>query len=149
MLIYLKRPTVEASILLPIYDFINANKLFCSLLVSTMPEKSSDESPFAAFLSLTSYLLQHAYRSPRVSQYCELALLSVRILAEDPLLCKQICSVDNKRSVRLCRQRPPHLPLIQGDRVLTTVILDIMIDAITHNLRRTLDVNLYRYVISP
>ena len=108
-----------------------------------MPEKRSEESPFSCFLSLSSYLLQHSYRAPRVAQYSELALFCLQILVEDPVLCKHMCSDEYKRSVRLCRQRPPHLPLVNGERIPTTVIFDIMIDTINHNLRRTLDVNLY------
>jgi hypothetical protein len=50
-------------------------------------------------------------------------------------------------SVRLCRQRQPYLPLVRSDRVPATVILDIMIDGINHNLRRRLDVDFYMYVI--
>ncbi|KAK2748858.1 hypothetical protein FQN55_004000 [Onygenales sp. PD_40] len=141
-------PAPEATILLAIYDFINANKLFGFSFVSSMPEKRSEESPFAGFLSLSSYLLQHAYRSTRVALYAETNLFSLRILVEDPVLCKQICSDERKRPVRLCRQRAPYLPLVQGDRVLATVIFDIMIDTINHNLRRGLDVNLYCHTIS-
>ncbi|KAK2797147.1 hypothetical protein FQN51_008792 [Onygenales sp. PD_10] len=141
-------PAPEATILLAIYDFINANKLFGFSFVSSMPEKRSEESPFAGFLSLSSYLLQHAYRSTRVALYAETNLFSLRILVEDPVLCKQICSDERKRPVRLCRQRAPYLPLAQGDRVLATVIFDIMIDTINHNLRRGLDVNLYCHTIS-
>ncbi|OJD23685.1 hypothetical protein ACJ73_04963 [Blastomyces percursus] len=141
-------PSPEATILLAIYDFINANKLFAFSFVSFMPEKSSEESPLSSFLSLTSYLLQHAYRSPRVTLYAKTNLFSLRILVEEPLLCKQICSEEMKRSVRLCRQRAPYLPLIQGDRILATVIFDIMIDTINHNLRRELDVALYCHTIS-
>lgn len=109
-----------------------------------MPTKNSEESPFSNFLSLTSYLLQHAYRSIRVAHYAALNLFSLRILVEDPALCKQICSQDGKRRVRLCRQRQPYLPLVNGDRILATIIFDIMIDTISHNLRRRLDVDLYR-----
>lgn len=64
-------------------------------------------------------------------------------MIEDPVLCKQICSDSNKRPVRLCRQKAPFLPLVQGDRVLATAIMDILVDAINHNLRRSLDMNLY------
>lgn len=110
-----------------------------------MPEKRTEESSFASFLSLTSYLLQHAYRSARVGQYGELALFTLHIIVEDPVLCKRICSDDTKRAVRLCRQRQPYLPVVQGDRVLATVIFDIMIDTISHNLRKRLDANLYWY----
>ncbi|KAF3387329.1 hypothetical protein F1880_001577 [Penicillium rolfsii] len=140
-------PAQEAAILMAIYDFANSNKLFGYHLVHMISEKS-EESPFSSFLSLSSYLLQHAYRSPRVAHYAELSLFTLRILVEDPTLCKHICSDDGKRRVRLCRQRQPYLPIVNGDRVLTTVIFDAMIDTITHNLRRRLDVNIYSQTIA-
>ncbi|KAM5446384.1 hypothetical protein MaudCBS49596_006643 [Microsporum audouinii] len=68
------------------YDFINANKLFSHTLVTTSAEKRSEEAPFASFLSLTSYLLQHAYRSTRVALYAEANLFSLRNLVEDPVI---------------------------------------------------------------
>ena len=114
-------------------------------LINLAPEKSNEEAPFSSFMSLASYLLQHAYRSPRVAHYAEFSLFTLRILAEDPTLCKQLCSEDVKRKVRLCRQRQPYLPPVSGERVLATAIFDIVIDAMTHNLRRRLDANLYRY----
>lgn len=126
------------------YDFTNSNKLFGYHMIHQMPEKNNEESPFSSFLSLASYLLHHAYRSVRISHYAELSLFTLRILVEDPTLSKRICSEDGKRKVRICRQRQPFLPLVSGDRVLATVIFDMMIDTITHNLRRRLDVNIYR-----
>ncbi|OKL60019.1 hypothetical protein UA08_04770 [Talaromyces atroroseus] len=117
------QPASEAAVLLATYDFVNANKLFAYNLVTSIPEKRNEESPFASFLSLTSYLLQHAYRSERVATYAELNLLALRIIVEDPVL-------------------------FSGDRVLATVIFDIMIDTITHNLRRRLDANLYSHTIA-
>ncbi|KAJ5880304.1 uncharacterized protein N7473_011357 [Penicillium subrubescens] len=140
-------PAQEAAILMATYDFANSNKLFGYHLVHMIPEKN-EESPFSSFLSLSSYLLQHAYRSPRVAHYAELSLFTLRILVEDPTLCKHICTEGGKRRVRLCRQRQPYLPLVSGDRVLATVIFDAMIDTITHNLRRRLDVNIYSHTIS-
>ncbi|CAI7604830.1 unnamed protein product [Penicillium bialowiezense] len=141
-------PSQEASILLATYDFTNANKLFGYHLVHLKSENSTEESPFASFLSLTSYLLQHAYRSPRVGHYAELNLFTLRILVEDSTICKHICADDGKRKVRICRQKQPYLPLVNGDRVLATVIFDIVIDTITHNLRRRLDVNIYSHTIA-
>ncbi|RAH71586.1 ARMH3 family protein [Aspergillus aculeatinus CBS 121060] len=141
-------PAQQAAILLATYDFINANKLFGLHLISLAPEKDNEESPFASFLSLTSYLLQHAYRSPRTAHYAELNLLILRIISEDNALCKQLCSDESKRKVRLCRQKQPYLPLITGERVPTTAIFDILIDTLTHNLRRRLDVNLYSHCIA-
>ena len=126
------------------YDFMKANKLFNYNLVSSSSEKRPDETPFASFLSLTSYLLHHAYRSTRVALYAETNLFSLRVLVEDPVLCRQICADENKIRVRLCRQRAPHLPLVGGERIMATIIFDIMIDTINHNLRRSLDTYLYR-----
>jgi hypothetical protein len=48
-------PTLEAPICLPTYSFIQANKLFASILATTAA-KPKAEAPFATFLSLTSYL---------------------------------------------------------------------------------------------
>ncbi|EYE99834.1 ARMH3 family protein [Aspergillus ruber CBS 135680] len=141
-------PAQQAAIFLSTYDFTNANKLFGVHLISAAPENSNEESPFASFLSVTSYLLQHAYRSARVSHYAELNLFTLRILTEDSTLCKLLCNEDTKRTVRICRHRQPYLPLVAGDRVLATVIFDVMIDAISHNLRRRLDANLYSHTIA-
>lgn len=66
-----------------------------------------------------------------------------RLLIEDPILCKRMCSEESKVPVRLCRQRSPYLPLVRGERILATAVMDAMIDAINHNLRRRLDVGLY------
>ncbi|KAK0634441.1 hypothetical protein B0T17DRAFT_6613 [Bombardia bombarda] len=135
-------PGEQAAILLATYDFTHANKLFCSNLVTLPPEKG-EEQPFACFISLTSYMLQHAHLSQRTTLYCHLNLMVFRLLIEDTLLCKRMCSEENKATIRLCRQRSPYLPLIQGERVMATAVMDTMIDAINHNLRRRLDVELY------
>ncbi|OJI98504.1 hypothetical protein ASPVEDRAFT_123079 [Aspergillus versicolor CBS 583.65] len=141
-------PAKQAAILLATYDFTNANKLFGYHLINSAPEKDTEESPFSSFLSLTSYLLHHAYRSPRVGHYAELSLFTLRILSEDSTSCKLLCSDESKRKVRLCRQRQPYLPLVTGDRVLATAVFDILVDAISHNLRRRLDVQLYSHTIA-
>ena len=62
---------------------------------------------------------------------------------EDQVLCKSICSEENKTSVRLCRQRQPFLPLNAAHRPVAAIILDITVDAINHNLRRRLEIDLY------
>ncbi|KAI9753267.1 MAG: hypothetical protein M4579_005240 [Chaenotheca gracillima] len=136
-------PAPEASILLSTYDFANANKLFCFNLVSLPADSKHGETPFAAYLSLTSYICSHAHRSSRASLYAYLNLAVLRILIEDQVLCKQICSDESKAVVRLCRQRQPYLPLVGGDRILATVILDLLVNCINYNLRRRLDVDLY------
>lgn len=74
-------------------------------------------------------------------------LLTIRALVEDSLLGKQLCSNDHKLAVRLCRQRPPFLPVVSSLRTPTSVILDICTDTLSHNLRRRLDTELYGLVL--
>lgn len=50
---------------------------------------------------------------------------------------------DTKTSVRLCRQRQPYLPVVRGDRILLTAVLDVITDTLSHNLRKRLDTELY------
>lgn len=136
------RPGEEAAVLLGLYDFSHANKLFCFNLV-TMPADKGEEQPISSLLSLTSYLLQHAFLSNRATNYAHLSLMVFRLLIEDQVLCKRICSEESKGAVRLCRQRQPYLPIVKGERILATSVLDTMVDGINHNLRRRLDVSLY------
>lgn len=136
------RPGNESAVLLATYDFAHANKLFCFNFVS-LPAEKGQETPFSSFLSSTSYLLQHSHLSARSTLYAHLNLTILRLLIEDQVLCKRICSEESKMAVRLCRQRQPYLPLVHGDRILAANILDTMIDGINHNLRRRLDVELY------
>lgn len=139
---FAKLPGEDAAVLLGTYDFTHANKLFCFNLVS-LPAEKGEEQPIASFISLTSYLLQHAFLSGRATNYAHLSLMVLRLLIEDQVLCKRICSDESKVPVRLCRQRSPYLPVIRGDRILATSVLDTMVDGINHNLRRRLDVSLY------
>lgn len=129
--------------LLATYDFANANKLFCFNLVTFAAEKKGEPSPLSSFLSLTSYLFQHAHRSSRATLYTYLSLFVLRILVEDQILAKRLCSEEAKISVRLCRQRQPYLPMVKGERVPSSIFLDLMVDGINHNLRRRLDVDFY------
>jgi hypothetical protein len=139
---FAKLPGREAAVLLVTYDFAHANKLFCFNFV-TLPAEKGEEQAFAAYVSLTSYLLQHAHLSQRATLYTHLNLTVFRLLIEDPVLCKRICSEDSKAAVRLARQRQPYLPLVRGERVAATAVMDVMIDGINHNLRRRLDVRMY------
>jgi hypothetical protein len=154
-------------VLLATYDFTHTNKLFCFNLVTVPAEKAlpptptpstpstpaptpppysaSPEAPFASFISLTSYLLQHAPTSQRTTLYSNLSLTILRLVVEDTLLCRRLCAPDagGNIAVRMCRQRPPHLPLVRGERAPAAAVLDAMVSGIDHNLRRRLDVGLY------
>ncbi|KAG6016991.1 hypothetical protein E4U54_008647 [Claviceps lovelessii] len=135
-------PGENAAILLATYDFAHVNKLFCLNFVSLRGEQGN-ERPIASYLSVTSYLLQHSHLSNRTSYYAHLNLMVFRLLIEDVMVCKRICNDESKAYVRLCRHRPPYLPLVKDERVLAASFLDCMIDGINHNLRRRLDVSLY------
>ncbi|KAG0128922.1 hypothetical protein HOY82DRAFT_522235 [Tuber indicum] len=136
-------PGPNAAILLATYDFVNANKLFCHNFVNYQDSDPKVESPICSYISLTSYLLHHAHRSSRSSLYARLNLLVLRILLEDQSLCKRLTSDETKSFVRLCRQKPPHLPVVRLKRPLLTAIIDAVVDGINHNLRKRLDVELY------
>ncbi|PWW77545.1 DUF1741-domain-containing protein [Tuber magnatum] len=136
-------PGPNAAILLATYDFVNANKLFCHNFVNYQDSDPKVESPICSYISLTSYLLHHAHRSSRLSLYSRLNLLVLRIFLEDQTLCKRLISDETKSFVRLCRQKPPHLPVVRSKRSLLTAIIDAVVDGINHNLRKRLDVQLY------
>jgi len=101
------------------------------------------EPPICAYVSFTSYLLHHAHRSVRSALYARLNLLVLRIIFEDQGLCKRLLSEETKGFVRLCRQKPPHLPIVRGKRILLAAVIDMLVDGINHNLRKKLDVELY------
>lgn len=140
------RPGVEAATLLTLYDFALANKLFCHHLVS-LPASDKDQAPpFSNLLSFTSYLYQHAYRSSRASLYAHLTLLVILILVEDNTIAKLLCETTGP--VRLCRQRPPQLPLVKGQRPYIVAIIDLVVDGINHNLRKRLDTKFYKQSVA-
>ena len=135
------RPGLEAASLLTLYDFIMANKLFCNRFLTLQSTEKGHTASFSAFVSFNSYLYQHAYRSGRATMYSYLTLLIFLVLVEDPSLAKLLC--ETSAPVRLCRQRPPYLPVPKPDRPYAASIVDLLTDAINHNLRRRLDTSFY------
>jgi hypothetical protein len=73
--------------------------------------------------------------------YSYLTLLIFLVLVEDPSLAKLLC--ETSAPVRLCRQRPPYLPVPKPDRPYAASVVDLLTDAINHNLRRRLDTSFY------
>jgi hypothetical protein len=140
------RPGTQASSLLALYDFALSNKLFCATLVKQQASAKDLPTPFSNFLSCTSYILHHAYRTTRSSLYAQLSIIILWIFFEDPATAKELCS--HTAPVRLCRQRPPYLPpATKGERPYVAAILDILIDGINHNLRKRLDTVFYKQSI--
>lgn len=139
--LFLEQPGLEAAIFLTLYDFVMTNKLFCHTFLTLPSPDKGQSGPFSTFISFNSYLFQHAYRTSRASMYAYLNLLVLLILVEDVDLAKLLC--ETSASVRLCRQRPPHLPLPKGERPHATAIIDLLTDGINHNLRKRLDTAFY------
>ncbi|KAF2478968.1 hypothetical protein BDY17DRAFT_257459 [Neohortaea acidophila] len=136
-----EQPGLEISTLLTLYDFVLCNKLFSHHFVTTPSLDGSQPPPFSMFVSFNSYLYQHAFRSSRASTYAYLTLLVLLILVEDTTTAKLLS--ETSAPVRLCRQRPPLLPAINGERTYATAIIDLLTDGINHNLRKKLDSNFY------
>ena len=139
------RPNPEIAILLMSYEFSRANKAFSLGFIRSRP--SSGETPFGAFLSLSSYLATQQSRSLRATLYSRLALLTIRNLIDDSSLMALLQHEDTKSRIRICRQRQPFLPAISTERKLVEGVLDICVCGIDHNLRRRLDVEFYLYFV--
>ena len=75
--------------------------------------------------------------------YSYIVLVVLRILVEDNTVAKILFSSEKTNTVRLCRQRQPLLPVVRGARPRINVVLDVLVDGITHNLKRRLDTELY------
>lgn len=129
------------------YEFCHANKAFSIAFIRA--KSSVGETPFGLFLSLTSYLATQQSRSLRATLYSRLALLTIRHLIDDSSLMTLLQLEDTKSRIRICRQRPPLLPIVAKERQLVEGILDICVDGIDHNLRRRLDVEFYLYDSAP
>lgn len=140
----MNRPGPQAAPLLALYDYVLANPYFSGIFSRLKNEDKDLPTPFSNFLSCTSYLLHHAYRSTRSSLYAHLSVIILWIMFESkPIRTSFTYNTDH---IRLCRQRPPYLPPApKEERVHAAVIIDILMDGINHNLRKRLDTVLYKH----
>ncbi|KAK9471058.1 uncharacterized protein V1510DRAFT_368759 [Dipodascopsis tothii] len=148
--IFAALPPPSVTILLATIEFVHINKFFCKLLIEARPSNawSPPESPFAAFISLSSYLLHHQHRSERHRIYARVPLLVFRILAEDQNLFQVLTSPNNRSILRLCRQRVPLLPLVKDERLLVEGVLDCLVASIDHSMKKSLDVSMYEATLA-
>ncbi|KAK9363207.1 hypothetical protein V1504DRAFT_438082 [Lipomyces starkeyi] len=135
-------PPLSATILLATSNFVHANKYFSQVLIETKTV-AQEETPFGSYISLSSYLLQHQHRSERHASYARISMLVHRILVEDFITMQKLVSIECRSSMRLCRQRQPCLPYVKGERFLVEGILDALIGAVRHNMKKALDVPMY------
>jgi len=109
--------------------------------------KDASTVPFASFLSFSSYLYQHAFRSAKAAAYACTSLLILQVLLSDLNVAGGICGEQNVAPVRICRQKVPMLSTVKADRNLAAATIDAVTGGLSHNMRKRLDVELYTYVL--
>ena len=129
--------TEPSPILFALYELLYSNKAFGPLFLK------SDQLP--TFITFISYLATYMHESPRTRLYAKCSLLCTRLLFDDPTVLAQLNHHHAK--IRICRHRPPVLPEITSARPLSTGILDVLISFLDHNLRKRLDIDVYRLTI--
>ncbi|GAA5854667.1 hypothetical protein JCM8547_004929 [Rhodosporidiobolus lusitaniae] len=136
---FVSMPPDRLAILLPFYEFLNANKTFGSLVFSAREDGKAPALPFA-LISLSSYVVSHASLSSRAQLYSRLCLIIMLILVEEGegKLASE-SSEGGEEEVRLCRQRQPVLPRTLSKRPIAAMI-DTVVLYLRHNLRKRLDV---------
>jgi hypothetical protein len=140
----------------------------------TNESQYTEDITLCAFISYSSFLLQSP-RSKRSVGYSKLILLIFLRICEDNSLCKLFYSPQLLGELRLCRQvcrqcnvihreslyanvnfffgpstkkRLPAIPATDAPRPLACGVLDTMLIFITHNMRKKLEVDLYRNALS-
>ncbi|RUS34567.1 hypothetical protein BC938DRAFT_479673 [Jimgerdemannia flammicorona] len=106
-----------------------------------------DHSSLAAFLSLASYLFQHNNRAaPRPTAYVKLAMLVLVLLCENQAACEVFCdeSVVGRSEYGAGSWNCTDGVFTKQPRPAACVILDLAISFINHNMRKKLDIDLYR-----
>lgn len=96
-----------------------------------------------SLISFASYLFEHN-RTDRTNIYSRLVLTILLKLTEESSVMNYIARDGSTAMVRLCRQRPPTLPLNKSSRSLFCAILDDMLLFIRHNIRKKLDLTSYK-----
>ncbi|KAI9288403.1 hypothetical protein BC943DRAFT_154840 [Umbelopsis sp. AD052] len=146
-------PPKQSAMLIAFYELMNANPTFEKLIQKPLVVCYGNESQYTedialcAFMSYSSFLLQSP-RSKRSVGYSKLVLLIFLRICEDNSLCDLLYSPKLLGNLRLCRQRLPAIPPTDAPRPLACAVLDIMLIFITHNMRKKLEIDLYRNALS-
>lgn len=134
------QPHATLSILLAIYDFILANRMFAKLFVQTSslenPEPVTSNtvlkadpaaSPFALFLAMCQDMYKGA-TSPRCTAYCRLSLLVIRQLVADIDFTSRVLLADQVVIINKKKYATPY-----------AACMDTLLVYLRHNLKRTID----------
>jgi hypothetical protein len=100
------RPIEAAVVLLPLYELLQLNPVFSSVIAESLSQETPSKRPpmIFSFLSLASYLFSHASSvgTPRSLAYANLAMkVCLMISKDEPLVTKLAREAG---SVRICRQ---------------------------------------------
>ncbi|KAK3846195.1 MAG: hypothetical protein J3R72DRAFT_434336 [Linnemannia gamsii] len=179
---FAKLPDGRITVLLVFYDLIYTNKRFLKVFLNysttsgdnqeTSGQQQSNlevsETGLGAFLSFSSYLLQHN-RTHRSAPYTHLCLIIMSILVEDSASYPHLCSIPQSQDptiaavsntafgtnapistgvIRLCRQRQPVLPKPKGSVPMAAALLDVILGFLKHNMKKKMQVDCFRIAIA-
>ncbi|KAG8780335.1 hypothetical protein FRC15_009620, partial [Serendipita sp. 397] len=149
------QPIEAAAGLLPLYELLQLNPVFTSVIVESLTTEggASSSGPtnrppmIFSFVSLASYLFTHASSvgTPRSLSYANSTMRIIALMTSDePMTAKFARESGN---IRICRQRLPRLPESPTSRPILCSILDCLVLWLRHNLHKKLEVSSYRSCI--
>lgn len=149
-------PHKTISLMLAIYEFVYANKLFARQFLKAPPltqekvHSASSEPSFVLFLQLCSWLVQNEHVSSRASAYTRIQLLILRLLIEKSG--QELLSDECRTTgLNLARLRNPMLPPYDSkkSRTLMEGVLDCLQLCIRHNMRtKEMDYQMYQLAMT-
>lgn len=184
---FARLPDGRVTVLLVFYDLIYTNKRFLRVFLNystsstpgagqvdttgQQPSLEVSETGLGAFLSFSSYLLQHN-RTHRSSPYTHLCLIILLILVEDSASYPHLCNIPQSQDptfataanaaattfganapsstdvVRLCRQRQPVLPKFKGPVPMAAALLDVILGFLKHNMKKKMQIDCFRIAVA-
>ncbi|KAF9086800.1 hypothetical protein BGX23_008572 [Mortierella sp. AD031] len=182
---FARLPDGRVTVLLVFYDLIYTNKRFLRIFLNYSKSNSAQqnstgqqqqqsnlevsETGLGAFLSFSSYLLQHN-RTHRTSPYTHLCLIIQLILVEETASYPHLCNIPQSQdpafatttaaafgasampistgTVRLCRQRQPVLPKVKGPVPMAAILLDVILGFLKHNMKKKMQIDCFRIAIA-
>ncbi|KAF9551579.1 hypothetical protein EC957_006471 [Mortierella hygrophila] len=184
---FARLPDGRVTVLLVFYDLIYTNKRFLRVFlnystsstpgevqdntIGQQPNLDVSETGLGAFLSFSSYILQHN-RTHRSSPYTHLCLIILLILVEDSSSYPHLCNIPQSQDstfataanaaattfgangpsstgvIRLCRQRQPVLPKFKGPVPMAAALLDVILGFLKHNMKKKMQVDCFRIAVA-
>lgn len=146
-------PNATISLILGVYHFIQANRVFCRTFVTTPGgtlDGQGQQHPFSLFLTMASYLFQNQHKTQRAAAYAHACINVLRIIVEDggPPTAALVDVKYKTEHSRIAKQRKPVLPNVARPRLLMEVVLDVLQCALRFNMKKRLDYDMYLRVLT-